>query len=451
MEIRTYKEFGWKGDELGELYEMDFDQFRAEDFERCEHNTQVLLRNVLRSQGLYIKKGRGIKIARELAHAIHTETKWPDDPEKPIPSRTNTLIHQDPPYDQARRLAAEQSRSQPRQPEDRSCRPEDQVIDALARMEMSGHGRELMAIAKSYTNDNHKYSGEATDSFNYKFTIFVDHCERAEVPQNALSKAFPTMLIGIALEFYYTNCRGKYHTLNEPFAVFKNYFEGDEHKRNKLSEWNGINLRTAIQKKPDEPIAETFRTMVQQLQQIQRGLSGEMHTDNILRQKIIASCKDHPFMVWGNISRNYLTDAELRQLHRRSGHPSVSRPIRTLQRAGHDDPSHRGALQTDSSSHGNHDDDDDDITVPMVLCIDSKSLYDCLVKLGITQEKRLMVDLMCLRQSYERREITEIIWIKGPTNPADAMTKDKPYPALQRIIDNNKIEVDVDGWVERMD
>ncbi|SLM35436.1 hypothetical protein PMAA_015440 [Lasallia pustulata] len=110
-----------------------------------------------------------------------------------------------------------------------------------------------------------------------------------------------------------------------------------------------------------------------------------------------------------------------------------------------------GALQTDSSSHGNHDDDDDDINVPMVLCIDSKSLYDCLVKLGITQEKRLMVDLMCLRQSYERREITEIIWIKGPTNPADAMTKEKPCPALRRIIDSNKIEVDVDGWVERMD
>ena len=44
-------------------------------------------------------------------------------------------------------------------------------------------------------------------------------------------------------------------------------------------------------------------------------------------------------------------------------------------------------------------------SVPMILCTDSKSLYDCLVKLGTTQEKRLMVDIMCLRQSYERREI----------------------------------------------
>ena len=34
--------------------------------------------------------------------------------------------------------------------------------------------------------------------------------------------------------------------------------------------------------------------------------------------------------------------------------------------------------------------------LPLVLCTDLKSLYDCLVKLDITQEKRLMVDLMCL-------------------------------------------------------
>ena len=59
----------------------------------------------------------------------------------------------------------------------------------------------------------------------------------------------------------------------------------------------------------------------------------------------------------------------------------------------------------------------------MVLCTDSKSLYDCLVKLGTTQEKRLMVDLMCLRQAYERREIMEVKWINGGNNSADAITK----------------------------
>lgn len=54
-----------------------------------------------------------------------------------------------------------------------------------------------------------------------------------------------------------------------------------------------------------------------------------------------------------------------------------------------------------------------DNKIPLNVCVDSKSLFDCLVKLGTTQEKRLMIDLHYLRQSYERREVTEILWIDG--------------------------------------
>ena len=62
-----------------------------------------------------------------------------------------------------------------------------------------------------------------------------------------------------------------------------------------------------------------------------------------------------------------------------------------------------------------------------------------------------MIDILCLRQSYERREITEILWIKGDKNPADAMTKDKGCDALQRIVDTNQLDLDLEGWVERLD
>ena len=91
------------------------------------------------------------------------------------------------------------------------------------------------------------------------------------------------------------------------------------------------------------------------------------------------------------------------------------------------------------------------IQLPLILCTDSKSLYDCLVRLGTTQEKRLMVDLMYLRQSYERRMITEIKWIEGDSNPADAMTKEKSCQVLKRLIDTNMIDLTTKEWVERGD
>jgi hypothetical protein len=81
------------------------------------------------------------------------------------------------------------------------------------------------------------------------------------------------------------------------------------------------------------------------------------------------------------------------------------------------------------------------IDLLLVLCTDSKLLYECLVKLGTTQEKRLIIDIMCLRQAYERREIAEVKWIKGESNPANAMTKSKSKSsnALKRLIDTNTL------------
>jgi len=46
--------------------------------------------------------------------------------------------------------------------------------------------------------------------------------------------------------------------------------------------------------------------------------------------------------------------------------------------------------------------------VPLVICTDSYSLYDCMTKLNTTAEKRLMIDIIGLRESYERREINDI-------------------------------------------
>lgn len=87
--------------------------------------------------------------------------------------------------------------------------------------------------------------------------------------------------------------------------------------------------------------------------------------------------------------------------------------------------------------------------MPIVVCIDSYSLFECLVKLGTTNEKRLMIDITAIRQSYERRELAEIIWITGNSNPADALTKYKGNDALDKIIDTNKFELEAAACVKR--
>ncbi|KAI1653193.1 hypothetical protein F4813DRAFT_383489 [Daldinia decipiens] len=72
--------------------------------------------------------------------------------------------------------------------------------------------------------------------------------------------------------------------------------------------------------------------------------------------------------------------------------------------------------------------------IPLVLCTDSFSLYQCLVQMGSTNEKRLMIDLMALRQSC---------------NPADAMTKASPNEAMRTLVEDNQIDLRLEGWVKR--
>ncbi len=89
------------------------------------------------------------------------------------------------------------------------------------------------------------------------------------------------------------------------------------------------------------------------------------------------------------------------------------------------------------------------ISISLILITDSKSLYDCLIRLKITVEKRLMIDVMTLRQFYERRKITEMKWVHEINNLVDFMTKRKSFSALRTLIDINQINLDTTEWVDR--
>ncbi|EKD17079.1 hypothetical protein MBM_04656 [Drepanopeziza brunnea f. sp. 'multigermtubi' MB_m1] len=85
------------------------------------------------------------------------------------------------------------------------------------------------------------------------------------------------------------------------------------------------------------------------------------------------------------------------------------------------------------------------LEVLIVVYTDSYSLYECFIKLGTIKEKRLMIDIMALRQSYERRELAKVRWIKGKDNLADSITKINPNKSLATFIDTNKANVRVEG------
>jgi len=48
-----------------------------------------------------------------------------------------------------------------------------------------------------------------------------------------------------------------------------------------------------------------------------------------------------------------------------------------------------------------------------------------------------MINIMCLRQLYERHKIAKVKWINRDSNPVDTITKSKPLLALKQLININ--------------
>ena len=88
------------------------------------------------------------------------------------------------------------------------------------------------------------------------------------------------------------------------------------------------------------------------------------------------------------------------------------------------------------------------ISLLFILYTNSKLIYKCLVKLGTTQEKRFIINIICLHQLYKRREIAKVKWINGDSNPIDAITKSKLLLAFRQLININQIKLKTVEWVE---
>lgn len=69
--------------------------------------------------------------------------------------------------------------------------------------------------------------------------------------------------------------------------------------------------------------------------------------------------------------------------------------------------------------------------IPLHVYTDSWILPDFLVHIQKMTEKRLLIDLHMIRQSYERQEGTELFWIPTAENHLETFKKAVSTPALQ--------------------
>jgi hypothetical protein len=91
--------------------------------------------------------------------------------------------------------------------------------------------RELTNLVKLYNREEYKYGGDSSDSFDYKMDIWISFCQQADIPRASLHAAFPQMLKGLALDYYFTNYQKSAILLKDICQKIKNNFEGKKRAR----------------------------------------------------------------------------------------------------------------------------------------------------------------------------------------------------------------------------
>ena len=89
------------------------------------------------------------------------------------------------------------------------------------------------------------------------------------------------------------------------------------------------------------------------------------------------------------------------------------------------------------------------VTVPMHLLTDSKSLFDVVSKGSRTSEKRIILDIHATKQAYQSHEISNIGFVWSENNLSDGLTKEKKKCALFDSMVTGKHEPVCEQWVIR--
>lgn len=87
--------------------------------------------------------------------------------------------------------------------------------------------------------------------------------------------------------------------------------------------------------------------------------------------------------------------------------------------------------------------------VPITLFTDSLSLFDTITKATTTLEKRLMIDVENVKETYVKHELEKLGYVRSQHNPSDAFTKVMKCKALDEALEG-RLDHPVEQWINRV-
>ena len=157
---------------------------------------------------------------------------------------------------------------------------------------LKGYRQELSIIIKIYTKES-KYGGNG-NSFDFKLTIFHNICGRANIPHKAKTKAFSTILKGLALNFFYLNNTINKLSFQDICSAIWTYFKSLEYKRGILVYQNAILLKLIIEKSEGKSTADYLQLLLNKLRYLQYRLNINLRTNTFIYNKLIIACQNVP-------------------------------------------------------------------------------------------------------------------------------------------------------------
>ena len=83
-----------------------------------------------------------------------------------------------------------------------------------------------------------------------------------------------------------------------------------------------------------------------------------------------------------------------------------------------------------------------------ILFTDSKSLFDTITKLSSQSEKRILINIAATRESYNKKQISNVAHIPSKYNIADRFTKDNANKdLLLTLMRTGKIQHPINQWI----